>query len=278
MDLEAYIQSGILESYATGVASPQERREVECLSNIYPEIATELADIQVSLETFALSHQEGAPEGLKSNIMAQINKTEQLPPENLSIARDTKEETDIEKQEPPLHAKQGTKNRYWMAASIALALALGSMAVWNSSRTKNLENQLQDLNQQMVAQEVQLNNAQNRIQLLARPGNVYLALQGTEKCPQAQAQILWNKKENSVHIIPKKLQPLKENQDYQLWAIDAEGPKSLGVIPTTAQKSLIAMQGTENSQAFAITIEPKNGSTKPTLEQMVVLGKVDGQS
>ena len=38
MNIPEYIDSGILESYALGSVSDQERREVECLSAIYPEV------------------------------------------------------------------------------------------------------------------------------------------------------------------------------------------------------------------------------------------------
>ena len=44
VDVKAYIESGILESYVLGFASEQEVQEVRCLSHIYPEIAEELKE------------------------------------------------------------------------------------------------------------------------------------------------------------------------------------------------------------------------------------------
>ena len=53
MDIKEYISSGILESYVLGNASEQERREVECISSIYPEIRQELDALSRSLEKYA---------------------------------------------------------------------------------------------------------------------------------------------------------------------------------------------------------------------------------
>ena len=50
MNVPEYIASGILESYVTGAVSDQERREVECMSAIYPEIRQELDELASSLE------------------------------------------------------------------------------------------------------------------------------------------------------------------------------------------------------------------------------------
>ncbi len=42
MNISAYIDSGILEEYALGIVSPQEKQEVECLTQVYPELKAEL--------------------------------------------------------------------------------------------------------------------------------------------------------------------------------------------------------------------------------------------
>ena len=42
MNINDYISSGILEQYVLGDISPQEKKEVECMSHIYPELQEEL--------------------------------------------------------------------------------------------------------------------------------------------------------------------------------------------------------------------------------------------
>jgi anti-sigma-K factor RskA len=71
------------------------------------------------------------------------------------------------------------------------------------------------------------------------------------------------------------LPPLAESKQYQLWAIVDGKPVDLGMLPNEKQESLLLrMKDVSEPQAFAITIEPKGGSARPTLDQMIVLGKI----
>jgi hypothetical protein len=72
MNIESYIRSGFLESYALGQGTPAERAEVERMVALYPEVAAELKAIEASLEAYAQAHAIAAPEGLKDKIMAQL--------------------------------------------------------------------------------------------------------------------------------------------------------------------------------------------------------------
>jgi phosphate/sulfate permease len=73
MNIQAYIESGILEEYVLGTVSPQEKQEVECMSHIYPEIKEELLRTESALEEYALKHQTSPPASLKESIFAQMN-------------------------------------------------------------------------------------------------------------------------------------------------------------------------------------------------------------
>jgi hypothetical protein len=53
MNIQAYIESGILEEYVLGTVSPQEKQEVECMASIYPEIQQELQILETALEKYA---------------------------------------------------------------------------------------------------------------------------------------------------------------------------------------------------------------------------------
>ena len=72
MNTQAYIESGILEEYALGVVSPQEKQEVECLSKIYPEVKAELIRLEASPRTICLATPNTGPSRLKDNIFAQM--------------------------------------------------------------------------------------------------------------------------------------------------------------------------------------------------------------
>ena len=67
------------------------------------------------------------------------------------------------------------------------------------------------------------------------------------------------------------------DKQYQLWAIVDGAPVDMGVFDLASAETDTTFQNVpfiENPQAFAVTLEPKGGSTNPTLDQMYVVGNV----
>lgn len=75
MNIELYIQSGIVESYALGLASVSERQEFEHLMPHYPELKTALSDFEYHLELFAIEHEIPPPPGVREQIEARLRET-----------------------------------------------------------------------------------------------------------------------------------------------------------------------------------------------------------
>jgi hypothetical protein len=72
VNIELYMQSGIVESYALGLATPIEREEFEQLVPHYPELKVALSDFEYQLELFALDNEEPPPPELRERIQARI--------------------------------------------------------------------------------------------------------------------------------------------------------------------------------------------------------------
>ena len=72
MNIELYIQSGIVESYVLGLATPFEREELEQLIPHYPELTVALSDFEYQLELFALDNEEPPPPEVRERIRARI--------------------------------------------------------------------------------------------------------------------------------------------------------------------------------------------------------------
>jgi anti-sigma-K factor RskA len=61
---------------------------------------------------------------------------------------------------------------------------------------------------------------------------------------------------------------------YQLWALVGGKPVDLGVFDVdTTSKEMKEMKSTALADAFAVTLEPRGGSTSPTMSEMMVVGK-----
>jgi anti-sigma-K factor RskA len=73
VDIQAYIQSGIVETYVLGVASAEEVAEIEKLRLTYPEVDKAIDEFSESLETEAFANAIAPPPEVKAKIMAAIN-------------------------------------------------------------------------------------------------------------------------------------------------------------------------------------------------------------
>jgi anti-sigma-K factor RskA len=98
--------------------------------------------------------------------------------------------------------------------------------------------------------------------------------EGFEIQKDAAVDVWWDKGSSSVYISVNNLSGLEDQYDYQLWAIEEQGPVGIGLVDAGQKFSLQQMQAVASAGAFAITIEPKGGSESPTLEKLVVLGNV----
>lgn len=99
MNIQSYIESGILEEYFLGLLPEAQLREVGALCLQYPELSAELALIEAQFNLFAEAHAAPAPIALQEEIWSTL--------ENL------KKEKTMDLQDLPLINKF-TDARQWM--------------------------------------------------------------------------------------------------------------------------------------------------------------------
>ncbi len=73
LNIEAYIESGILEHYVMGVLSESETDEVSSYLAIYDELKKEVGRIELALENYAIQHGISPPKHLKENMLDSIS-------------------------------------------------------------------------------------------------------------------------------------------------------------------------------------------------------------
>lgn len=78
INLNDYIESGILELYVLGQTTITETVEIETMSASYPEIRKAIADIEEALQTYALAHAKEPTPVIKPFVLAVIDYTERL--------------------------------------------------------------------------------------------------------------------------------------------------------------------------------------------------------
>lgn len=77
MELNHYIQSGIIESYVLGLATSTEIDELQYMRRLYPELNREIAAVERRMERTAFAEAVLPPERLKDRIFQRINWEEE---------------------------------------------------------------------------------------------------------------------------------------------------------------------------------------------------------
>ncbi len=313
MNIQAYIESGILEEYVLGTVSPQEKQEVECMSHIYPEIKEELLRTESALEEYALKHQTAPPASLKESIFAKMNfdsvenqkMDDESAKEDSSIAETLSE--DIRNgdfveipvfeniSEPKILNEPKVINDvfdrqeivrevtpFWAKLAVAASIIFAVLAGWSAMRISESNTELSELkgdNEKMVADiqtmQKEAEYAKELASMYRDPNFKVVRLAGLDKSPESSVSAFWNQKTNEVMLDVQKLPAAPSGKQYQLWSIVDGKPVDIGMLDDAFSGKVLRMKNTKaGSVAFAITLEKAGGVPSPTMEEMYVMGKV----
>ncbi len=256
MDLNQYIQSGILENYLLGDVTDQEKREVECLAKIYPEIREFLGQQEEGIELMARKLARPVPEGHKERVMTAISGIDPQKP-----------------GEVPIDSTDHTKLWKWVAAASVVLAMFSSYWYFNANQSINkLENSIAD--QQGMYQELLVESKEDSVLMahLTNAETVLIKLAGTPGYKDEKASVFWNKETKETFVVLDDLTPAPEGLNYQLWAIVDGKPLDMGVYDS--DRFMIDQIAINSADAFAITLEKEGGSETPNLDQLVVIGNV----
>ena len=273
MNIPDYITSGILESYALGTVSDQERREVECMSTIYPELRQELDRLTLALENYALMHSVVPPANLQDKIRQQLTFA------NEEVSSDSAEETKI----IPLHREKPVFQVAWMAAAAVglMLIAFAYFLISQLQQKRAFADQMAQSNTQLETEVGELRRQQTRnnqlLTLLRQPGVETIRLAAAKPGGDpADVLVYWDRVKKQVTLEVERLPKLPADKQYQLWALIDGKPVDAGVFASQVEQYSLQQTNrpVESADTFAITTEKVGGSPTPTLTALVALGKV----
>lgn len=277
MDIKEYIASGIVEGYVLGSLSDQERREVECMSAIYPEIKAKVLEAQQTFEKYAESISVTPPSHLKASILEKIRSTEQ---EQVSSTNKTTEPK-IVSIAPT--TKKSNFSTFVAAASVLLLICSLALYYFEHSEKTQLAANLSKYKETNTTQKKQVEEMSETLAMLKSTEELMMAsntqmvkLSGTPMSPVSEVRVYYNPSQKAAALSIEKLPMPDESKQYQLWALVDGKPMDLGMIEMNEDTKMIPMLPVEmdNIQAFAITLEKKGGSPTPNLEQLYVIGNL----
>jgi hypothetical protein len=122
MNIQAYIQSGILDLYVTDLLSPAEQREVQRIAQTYPEVQAEINAIEAGLEQYAKANARAPRTTVKTELLTKIQAMQaNTGLENASIAAPVSASVPA----PSIVKLPFYRSRFAAAASIALLVLSG---------------------------------------------------------------------------------------------------------------------------------------------------------
>jgi hypothetical protein len=262
LDIKQYIASGVLELYLLDRLSPDEAREVEANALRYPEIRAEMDEIELALEAYAQANAAPLPEGMLGKLLGEIEQpsTEVSPPKSSGGGG----------------ATLGTIGPWLLTAVLAVgALYLYNQGQNQTDRYRQLQQQYIELEQDCGEQQEELRASRDQIIALSDPATRQVLLDGTDNAPDSKAFVYYNPEARKTLFAAAKLPEPPAGKQYQLWAIDADGPKDMGVLALDlTADSFLDVPHFDDVAAFAITLEDEGGKPTPDLTQLQVIGNV----
>ena len=261
MNTREYIESGIIETYVLGMASPEEAAELEALCLEFPEIKAALTAFEETLEKNAMANAIPPPPGVKKALFQELASSFAKTSDSNSIVA------------------MNNFSRYFAAAAIILLVVSGGLNIYFYSKFTETTQQYQALliekntlqanNQIIQTKSLDLFNS---MQMMADPNMQKIAMPGVPGKEVNYATVFWDAKSKDVYLLPNKLPQPAQGKQYQLWAIVDGKPVDAGVMGDCA--GLCKMKNIPAASMFAITLEKAGGSSSPTLSEMYVAGKV----
>lgn len=262
MSTKETIQSGDLELYVFGILNESETNQIAQLSLVDNEIKEEIISIENSVVALSSSFSPIISSQVYENIKLQLGFNNQ----------------DV----ISLKSRNNWSHYLGWAASVALLIGIGfqySKLNEDKNQLKSIEIQKSKLQETVVDLETKNKVAQTILNVIRDENNVMVNLAGQTAAPTAKAKIYWNKQTQVVYVDASGLPEPPEGKEYQVWSLKLEPqltPTSIGMLANfkTSDSKIFAVEKTADAQAFGITLEPKGGSTTPTMEQLYTLGKV----
>lgn len=235
MNVQEYISSGIIESYVLGLASEEERREFETLSNQYPEVLAARKAFEIALENQAIQNAIIPSTDVKTRIFDAISTAAKVVPIGQAPAKKI--------------------NWFKYAAAASIILLAGSLYFniafleKNKKLTGDYDNSIAELNS--IKKDVQILTDKSEIKMAS--------LKGTPVSPQSYTTVYWDSASHDVYLLINNLPKPPSDQQYQLWAFLDGKPIDIGFISNEyfiKQNSLLVKaKSVQKVQAFAISLE-----------------------
>ena len=231
----------------------------------------EIENIELDLERYAVLRGEATPPppSVLSGVLAHITPAPAARPVQTTAPP------------PPATSSAGGSGIITWILLAALALAAAGL-IYFYLQSQDRASDLQGLSTRYTELESSCNQQadayeadQRQLALLTDIDTRGIVLNGTDNAPDSRALVFYNPDRQSVLFTASNLPAPPAGRQYQLWAINGDGPQDLGVLEVDLTgEELLDVPFVSGAAAFAITLEEEGGKPTPDLTQLQVLGEV----
>ena len=269
MDIQAYIQSGLIESYVLGLTSTEETAEVERLRRQFTEVEEAINEFSLALEKAAFENAVIPPAEIKAKIFSAIknDKLRQSP----IVPLQTDDESRVR------------KIRTWRlvaAASIILLILSAVLNMYlynrysdNKEAYQALLSERETLQANNQVYQTQIKEWQSAAAMIADTGMAMVKMRSPKQGKDDAATVFWNTRNKDVYVMVNKLPEPTTGKQYQLWAMVDGKPVDAGILDPGCT-SVCKMKNIPKAEGFAITLEREGGNSTPNLKALYVIGNI----
>lgn len=230
-------------AYALNALSDDDRRDFEVHLASCTACRNEVDELRETAARLGSAIATPAPASLKTELLQQIQRTRQLPPDDgrvVALPRRT--------LLPRLSALAA-------AAAVIVAALLGAQVV---TLNRDLENANQQLSQ-LSATHTGLLDV-----LASDDAQVITTNRGG-----AAAAVVISRDKGKLAFVPQRMPAPPPGRTYQLWLITPHGMHSAGLLGAAARP--VIADTVADTRQVGVTIEPAGGSAQPTTDPVIQL-------
>lgn len=258
--------------FALGVLEAKEARQfAEHLAAGCEACAQEIAAARHMIGLLLyIAPQKAPPPGLKRRLLLAVNPEANVLPMQTTAEKRTKISPAPATVRPMPARTVYQRTRSALAwAAVFLLLAVGYGYFLQRGVIRNLQTQLGERRAEVELLKFEMTRQQTVIERIKKSNASRLLLVQLKGDAKGDLKIILDPQTAGGSFIASNLPALTEAQDYQLWFLKDGQPFDAGVLYVTAQgESLGEIQHLpatlDGITAFAVTREPKGGSSKPT--------------
>jgi anti-sigma-K factor RskA len=277
VNVQDYIQSGIIESYVLGMANEEEATELLQLSHQYPEIQQAIDSFEISLEANAFKNAVAVPADIKENLLNLLKDDFAVPlVEEATTPVVSLQQTSF--NQAPVKSI-GSRLKYIAAASTILLVVSTGLNYYFYNQYQTSKNNYLALLKENISvtadnkvYQTKMIDLYNGMQIMSDPNMIKVEMPGVPGKETSLTTVFWNKNTKDVYLLANKLPQAAEGKQYQLWALVDGKPVDAGLLEDC--NGVCKLKNIPKAQAFAITLEDKGGSASPHLDQLYVIGNV----